>query len=171
MSGPAGGVVVVMGICGTGKSTVGRLLAARTGAVFVEGDDHHPAANRAAMSRGEPLDDADRAPWLATLVAVVAAERAAGHDVVLACSALKRRYRDVLRTIGAPMVFVHLTGSVDLIRSRMAARTEHFMPVSLIDSQSATLEPPEGEPDVLTFDVALDAQVIVDRIVAARGAA
>jgi len=161
-------VVVVMGICGTGKSTIGRRLAERTGAVFVEGDDHHPAANREKMSRGEPLDDADRDPWLAELVAIAVAERAAGHDVVLSCSALKRRYRDRLRAIGAPLIFVHLTGAVDLIRRRMAGRTEHFMPTSLIDSQLATLEPPRGEPDVWSFDVALDVDDIVEGILAAR---
>jgi len=168
MSERAGTVVVIMGICGTGKSTVGRRLAARMGAVFVEGDDHHPPANRAKMSRGEPLDDADREPWLAALVAIAVADRDAGRDVVLSCSALKRHYRDVLRAIGAPMIFVHLTGSVDLIRRRMAARTDHFMPTSLIDSQLATLEPPEAEADVLTFDVGLVVDVIVERIVAAR---
>ncbi len=164
MSDEPGLVVVVMGVAGSGKSTVGRLLAARLGADFIEGDDLHPAENRAKMSRGEPLDDADRAPWLATLVAVAEERRAGGRDVVLSCSALRRRYRDRLRGIGRPLLFVHLHGSEAVIRARMSARTDHFMPTSLIASQIATLEPPVGEPDVSEVDIDGDPAAIVEAI-------
>lgn len=162
----SGTIVVVMGITGSGKSTIGRRLAERIGAVFVEGDDHHPPENRRKMARGIPLDDADREPWLDRLVDVTAREARTGRDVVLSCSALRRRYRDRLRTAGDTVRFVHLTGAAELVRRRMDARPGHFMPPALIDSQIATLEPPTREADVLDVDVADSPEAIVDRIVA-----
>lgn len=166
MTGEVGSIVVVMGISGSGKSTVGRRLAERLGALFVEGDDHHPPANRAKMAAGHPLDDADRAPWLARLVEIVAAAAGEGRDVVLACSALRRRYRDRLREAGPTVRFVHLTGADALVRRRIGARADHFMPPALIDSQIAALEPPDREPDVLEVDVADPPERLVERIVA-----
>jgi gluconokinase len=142
---------VVMGVAGCGKSSVGEALAARMGGTFLDGDDLHPATNIDKMSRGEPLDDEDRAPWLARI-----AEAMAGSSGVVfaGCSALKRRYRDILRQgAGEPMCFVHLAGSRELIASRMAARSGHFMPASLLDSQFSALESPSPDEDHITVDV------------------
>ena len=131
--------LVVMGVSGSGKSTVARLLAERLGWRFAEGDDFHPAANVAKMSAGEPLTDEDRAPWLQTLAHWIADRERAGDDAVLTCSALKRRYRDVLRR---PSVrFVHVTVVPETLRQRLEHRRGHYMPASLLDSQLAALEP------------------------------
>ncbi|MBD7919280.1 gluconokinase [Cellulomonas sp. Sa3CUA2] len=127
-----------MGVAGCGKSTVGSLLARLLGVPFVDADGLHPPANVARMSAGVPLTDADRAPWLASVAAEVAA---APTGAVVACSALRRRYRDALRA-GAPgTVFVHLTGTREVLAARIGARIDHFMPPALLDSQLATLEP------------------------------
>jgi gluconokinase len=135
-------VIVLMGVSGSGKTTVGVPLAQALGGEFVEGDDYHPPANIAKMRQGIPLEDADRRPWLATLSAEIGRWLAAGRTVVLACSALKRSYRAILRD-GRPGVrFVHLTGSAPLIRARLAGRQGHYMPASLLDSQLAALEEP-----------------------------
>ncbi|WP_030198230.1 gluconokinase [Streptomyces sp. NRRL S-87] len=132
-------VVVVMGVSGTGKTTVGRLLAAALHVRYADGDDFHPPRNVAKMAAGTPLDDADRRPWL-DAVGAWARERGDRGGVVSA-SALKRAYRDRLRAAAPDAVFVHLAGDRDLIGRRMAARTGHFMPVELLDSQFAALEP------------------------------
>lgn len=145
--------LVVMGVSGSGKSTVAALLAARLGRDFLEGDDVHPAANVAKMAAGVPLDDADRAPWLDALARWIRERTAAGRPGVLSCSALTRGYRDVLRT-GGPVVFVHLTGSRDELARRMAARVGHFMPATLLDSQLAVLEPPGPDEDAVTVPIA-----------------
>ncbi|MFF5448050.1 gluconokinase [Streptomyces sp. NPDC012888] len=145
-------VVVVMGVSGTGKTTVGRLLAEGLGVPYAEGDDFHPARNVERMSAGIPLDDADRWPWL-DAVGAWARERA-GRGGVVAASALKRAYRDRLRAAAPGAVFVHLTGDRDLVARRMAARTGHFMPVTLLDSQYAALEP--LRPDERGFAVPVD---------------
>ncbi|QYK41341.1 MAG: gluconokinase [Paracoccaceae bacterium] len=129
--------VVVMGVCGCGKSTLGAALARHLGAVFLEGDDLHPPGNRARMAAGIPLTDADRAPWLAALADRLAVSPG---PVVLSCSALRRTYRDRLSAAG-PLVFVHLAPPVAVLRDRMALRQDHFMPPALLDSQLATLEP------------------------------
>lgn len=130
--------VVVMGVAGCGKSTVAALLADRLGWPLGEADDLHPTANVAKMSAGNPLTDEDRGPWLERVRGWIEAQ---DGDSVLTCSALRRRYRDVLRTSGARVRFVHLTGTRELLTSRLAGRTEHFMPPALLDSQLATLEP------------------------------
>ncbi len=131
--------VVVMGVSGAGKSTIGGRLAHALGVPFAEGDDFHPRANVAKMRAGEPLTDADRVPWLDSIAAWLA-ERAVGGGVV-SCSALKRDYRDRLRAAAPDVLFLHLTASREELASRMSTRREHFMPASLLDSQLATLEP------------------------------
>ncbi|MEO0492001.1 MAG: gluconokinase [Actinomycetota bacterium] len=128
--------VVVMGVAGSGKSVVGRAVAERTDRPFVDADDLHPPANVAKMRRGEALDDHDRAPWLDAVSAVLAN----GAGTVVACSALKRVYRDRLRRHVPEAWIVHLDGPTHVIAERMAARTDHFMPLSLLDDQVATLE-------------------------------
>ena len=145
-----GRVVVLMGVSGCGKTTIGRMLADALGWRFHDSDDDHPPANVAKMSRGEPLTDADRIPWLRILAASIRGWVLDGDRVVLACSALKQRYRDLLAD-GSPAVrFVYLKGSPDLIRRRMEARSDHFMPPGLLDTQFAALEEP---PDALTVTI------------------
>jgi gluconokinase len=152
-----GPVVVVMGVTGAGKSTFGAMLAARIDLPFVDGDDLHSKANKQKMATGIPLDDADRAPWLDTIAATLA--RA---PVVVACSALKRRYRDRLRA-GAPHVrFVYLAGPSTLLAQRLGARTHEFMPPELLESQLAILEPPGSDENALTIDIRLSPEAMVD---------
>lgn len=147
-SGPC--VVVVMGVAGSGKTTVGRLLAEALGAVYAEGDDYHSTENIAKMRSGTPLEDDDRTPWLAAMASDIDRWLATGQRAVLACSALKQRYRDVLIGDRADVVLVHLTGPEAMIRERLAARTDHYMPANLLDSQFAALEAPS---DALTIDI------------------
>lgn len=154
--------VVVMGVSACGKSTVGAELARRHGVPFVDADDLHPPANIAKMAAGTPLDERDREPWL-DLVAARLAEGAASGGIVVACSALTRATRDRLRQ-GAPgTVFVHLTGSPEVIRARAVARTGHFMPPALLDSQLALLEPLAAHEAGVTVDVALDPHAVAAR--------
>ncbi|GAA1958104.1 gluconokinase [Microbacterium deminutum] len=131
--------IVVMGVSAVGKSTVAAWIAASAGLSFVDADDLHPAANKAKMAAGVPLDDADRGPWLDRVGATLADAR--GRGTVIACSALKRAYRDRIRAAAPDAYFVFLDGDHDVLRQRAAARTGHFMPPSLLDSQLATLEP------------------------------
>lgn len=159
--------VVVMGVSGCGKSTVGAQLAQALGVEYLEGDDFHPPANVARMAAGTPLTDADRAPWLQTLAARLRAAQVQGHGCVLSCSALKRAYRDLLRSGATGLVFVHLTGSATLLAQRMAARQHRYMPPALLASQLATLEPPGGdEGDTITIDIAEPAERIVPAVLA-----
>jgi gluconokinase len=154
-------VVVLMGVSGSGKTTVGKLLAQALGAEFAEGDSYHPRANVEKMRRGIPLDDADRWPWLEALSAEIDRWLAAKKTVVLACSALKQSYRDVLAE-GRPQVrFVYLRGDEALIRSRLDQRHGHYMPASLLTSQIAALEPPA---DAITVEIAGSPQTIVAEI-------
>lgn len=140
-----------MGVTGGGKSTIGALLAKQLGARFLDGDDLHPAANIAKMSSGQPLNDADRAPWLDRIGQQIAAVDGA---VIMACSALKRSYRDRIRQqAGCSVTFLLLQGSRAVIESRMALRAGHFMPTSLLDSQFATLEPFGAEEGFVTVDI------------------
>jgi gluconokinase len=133
--------LVVMGVSGSGKSTVATELVARLGWAFAEGDDFHPPENVAKMAAGHPLDDEDRWPWLRTLADWIGEHEAAGRSVIVTCSALKRSYRDLLRD-GHPSVwFAHVTVDAGTLRSRLEHRTGHYMPASLLDSQLATLEP------------------------------
>lgn len=156
--------VVVMGVSGSGKTTVGAALAGALGLPFVDGDALHPAANVAKMAAGIPLDDADRAPWLDAVGAVLAA-----GPVVVACSALKRIYRDRLRAAAPALELVFLDGSRELLASRMAARPGHFMPASLLDSQLATLERPAPDEHPVTVDVAAPVPEIIASVVERLG--
>lgn len=144
-------LVVVMGVSGAGKSTAGSLIAGRLGLPFRDADDFHPPGNVAKMSRGQPLTDEDRAPWLAAIGAHLAAHR--GRGCVVTCSALKRAYRDVLRGAAPETRFVFLHGALHLVAARQAARQGHFMPPSLVESQFATLEPPGAEEAVIELNV------------------
>lgn len=142
--------IVIMGVSGCGKSSVGAALSGRLGLPYRDGDALHSPANVQKMQAGEPLTDADRWPWLDR----VAEELAAQAPLILGCSALRRIYRDRIRAgAGGPVGFVHLSGSRELIASRMAARSGHFMPTSLLDSQFAALEPPGPEEDAITVEI------------------
>jgi gluconokinase len=154
-------VVVVMGVAGCGKSSVGQNLAAALGLAFIEGDAHHPPANIAKMSSGIPLNDEDRDGWLGTLAGFIAEADRDGRGLVVACSALKRRYRDRLRGGCKRVIFLHLHGDKALIVSRMGARSAHFMPTALVDSQFADLETPGADEAVLSYEVTLPAAAIV----------
>ena len=159
--------IVVMGVSGAGKSTLGTLLAERLGWPFEDGDSFHPPENVEKMRAGTPLTDEDRWPWLAAIAARIARARAEGTGVVIACSALKRVYRDMLRDGQADVRFLHLTGEPALIMARQAARRGHYMPASLVASQFAALEPPDTEADVIDLDVEPDPPAILARAVAA----
>ena len=155
-------VLVVMGVSGSGKSTIARPLAERLGWDFEEGDELHPAANIAKMKAGHPLTDADRGPWLLAVRGWINRELDAGRSGVITCSALKRAYRDRLRRDGVRFVF--LQGAEAMIRERVKARTGHFMPVSLLDSQFDTLEPPTPDEDPLVIDVRQPVEQQVEEI-------
>jgi gluconokinase len=158
-------VVVVMGVAGTGKTTIGPLLAARLGVPYAEGDDFHPQANIAKMTAGTPLTDEDRWPWLDAIGAW--AHERAGLGGVVSSSALKRSYRDRLRAAAPGVVFVHLTGDRKLIEDRMSHRQGHFMPTALLDSQFATLQPLEADEAGVAVDVSGGPEEITERAVAA----
>ena len=149
--------LVIMGVSGCGKSSVGAGLAARLGLNYRDGDDLHPPENVAKMRAGMPLTDADRWPWLDRVGQVLLAEA----PVIVGCSALKRAYRDRIRTAaGGPVTFVHLDGSQEVIAARMALRQGHYMPLSLLDSQFAALEPPAAEEAItVSIDQPLEAIV------------
>lgn len=145
--------VVVMGVSGTGKSTVAAALADRLDWPFIEGDDLHPRSNVAKMESGEPLTDDDRAPWLAAIREHALEESAAGRSAVITCSALKRQYRDSLREGVGAMFFVHLHGTQEVLEPRMARRERHFMPAGLLQSQLDTLEPLHDDEDGVVVDI------------------
>ncbi|MFJ1864661.1 gluconokinase [Streptomyces sp. NPDC088097] len=159
-------VIVVMGVAGTGKTTVGRLLAEALGLPYAEGDAFHPAANVAKMSAGVPLDDADRRPWLDAIGEWIRHRSGQGGGVV-AASCLKRAYRDRLRATAPDAVFVHLSGDRPLIERRMADRKGHFMPPSLLDSQFAALEPLQADETGTAVDVTGTPEEITERALAA----
>lgn len=158
-------LLVVMGVTGAGKSTVGTLIAERLGLEFHDADAFHPPANIAKMSSGQPLTDADRWPWLDAIGAHLAAHRAEG--CVVTCSALKRAYRDRLREAAPGLRFIHLHGDMALVAARQAARQGHFMPPSLVASQFATLEPPAAEERVIVLDVAATPEQLAQAAIAA----
>lgn len=143
--------VVVMGVSGSGKTTVAMMLAGKLGYVFAEGDEFHSQANRDKMHAGHPLDDDDRTPWLTSIQEWMTAEARVGHSTVVACSALKRKYRDVLRAAEGNTIVVHVAPPVELTTERMEARAGHFMPATLLDSQLAALE--GLEPDERGFTI------------------
>ncbi|MGC0341987.1 gluconokinase [Streptomyces sp. SLBN-8D4] len=154
-------VVVVMGVAGTGKTTIGPLLAARLGVPYAEGDDFHPPANIAKMSAGTALTDDDRWPWLDAIGSW--AHGRAGLGGVVSCSALKRSYRDRLRGEAPGVVFVHLAGDRSLIEDRMSHRQGHFMPTALLDSQFATLQPLQEDEAGVVVDVSGGPEEITGR--------
>lgn len=158
---------VVMGVSGTGKSAVGERLAERLGARFIEGDDDHPPENIAKMKAGQPLSDADRQAWLAILRDRLHDAAHRGESVVLTCSALKRRYRDQLREGDPDVRLIHLHGDRALIASRMAQRSRHFMPESLLDSQLRDLEPPAPEERAIRLDIRHPPEALVEQVIQA----
>ena len=164
MNSAATPVLVIMGVAGTGKSTIAGLLSDRLGWAFLEGDDLHPAANVAKMAAGRPLVDEDRRPWLGRIAEWIDERQESGRPGIVTCSALRRRYRDVLRRDG--VIFVHLSGAPDVIYDRLTRRRGHFMPATLFASQSQTLEPLEGDENGLVVDVALSPEQQVTDIVA-----
>jgi gluconokinase len=144
-------ILVIMGVSGSGKSTVAGILAGRLGWDLAEGDDMHPPANVEKMAAGHPLDDDDRWPWLDKIAAWIREHRESGRPGIITCSALKRRYRDVLR--GEGVIFVYLAGAHDQIAARLTARHGHFMPAAMLRSQIDTLEPPEADERAVRVDL------------------
>lgn len=153
---------IIMGVSGCGKTSVGKSLAEYLGWDFYDADDFHPPENVAKMANGIPLDDSDRAPWLAALNELISASLQADRPGVLACSALKERYRQQLMNGNAGVQFVYLKGSYDLIWSRMIARKDHYMQPHMLQSQFATLEEPTN---ALTIDIALSVADMVQEII------
>lgn len=159
-------VLVIMGVSGSGKSTVAGVLAGRLGWDLAEGDDLHPEANVAKMHAGQPLSDEDRLPWLETIAAWIRSHTQAGTPAIITCSALKKRYRDILR--GEGVVFVFLQGSKDKISDRLASRHGHFMPPSLLESQFEALEEPTEDESYISLCVsaspAEEAEEVIERL-------
>ncbi|QND49605.1 gluconokinase [Rhizobium lusitanum] len=146
--------IIVMGVSGSGKSSIGEKMAARLGLHYVEGDALHPAVNVEKMSKGIPLTDEDRWPWLDVIGQEIAASLAKGEGIAVSCSALKLVYRERLRAAaGGHLYFIYLDGSKELLTRRMGERKGHFMPSSLLESQLRTLEVPTGEPGVVTVSI------------------
>jgi carbohydrate kinase (thermoresistant glucokinase family) len=157
--------IVVMGVAGCGKSTAGARIAAQLGVEFIEGDRLHPAANIEKMAAGIPLTDEDRRPWLKAIGKEIGRYAADGKGVVAACSALKRAYRDILReTAGTDLLFVHLSGTRELIGERVNHRTGHFFPETLLDSQFATLESPQTDERHVVADLTLPLEEMIGRV-------
>jgi gluconokinase len=158
--------IIIMGVSGCGKSTVAGLIARELGLPFRDGDSFHPEANVAKMQAGVPLTDEDRWPWLAAMAAWIDKHRQHGETVVLACSALKRVYRDALRAGHADVRFVFLKGTKEEIAGRLAARKGHYMPPSLLDSQLATLEPPGVDERPVTVSIMAPPEAIAAQALA-----
>src|SRR5258706_3249 len=156
--------IVVMGVSGSGKTTVARLLAERLGWAFAEADEFHSPANVAKMRAGLPLTDDDRRPWLAAIAAHIDAARATNKPVVITSSALKRRYREILVGSRPDVALVYLKGDYDTIEKRMAARPHHYMPVSLLKSQFEALEEPAADERAIVLDIRRSPEELVDRL-------
>ncbi len=159
-------IIVVMGVSGCGKSTVGQQLAATMGVEFLEGDQLHSTENVARMAAGTALTDEDRQGWLEALADRIGNARANEAGLVVSCSALKRSYRDTLRQGASDLLFVYLQGNPELLAARMGSRPGHYMPASLLESQLATLEIPSPDENAQTFDTTLPASAIVTAVVA-----
>ncbi len=159
-------IIVVMGVSGCGKSTVGQQLAATMGVEFLEGDQLHSTENVARMAAGIALTDEDRQGWLEALADRIGNARANEAGLVVSCSALKRSYRDTLRQGASDLLFVYLQGNPELLAARMGSRPGHYMPASLLESQLATLEIPSPDENAQTFDTTLPASAIVTAVVA-----
>ncbi len=157
-------VFVMMGVSGCGKTTIGRALAQHLRCPFYDGDDFHPPENVAKMGAGHPLNDEDRAPWLARLSALIGDHLAKGEPAVLACSALKKSYREQLRAGNEGILFIHLQGDFPLIWQRMQARHNHYMKAEMLQSQFDTLEPP-GPDEAITIPIYEDVDTILRRII------
>jgi carbohydrate kinase (thermoresistant glucokinase family) len=164
-------VLVLMGVSGCGKTTVAEIIAQRLRWPFEEGDALHPPENVAKMHAGHPLDDADRAPWLARVADWVDARLDAGESGVITCSALKRKYRELIDRRGRDIEFVYLHGSRELIASRLAGRQGHFMPASLLDTQFATLEEPGPDEPAIRVEIGAAPEAIAAEIIDALGLA
>ena len=162
-------IILVMGVSGSGKTTVGALLAGQLGWPYAEADSFHPAANIEKMAAGIPLTDADRAPWLAAIGQWIDAEVAASRSGVVSCSALKRAYRDQLRAGRSAVKIVYLRGSRELIATRLAARHGHFFRAEMLDSQFAALEEPTPDEGVLIVSIGKSPKEIVEEILAQLG--
>lgn len=159
-----------MGVCGSGKSLIGRAFAEALGLEFVEGDQFHPRENVQKMAAGSPLTDDDRAGWLEALSALLGDAARSDRSVVVTCSALKRAYRDVLRRGAPKLQLVWLHGSRDLLARRMTQRQGHFMPTSLLDSQLTTLEPPAQDERAWALDAAQPPErIVADLVTRSRG--
>lgn len=166
----AGRSIIVMGVSGSGKTTVGEAVARRIHAKFIDGDDLHPRANIQKMGSGHPLNDEDRMPWLERLSDAAYSLNHKNETGIIVCSALKRRYRDRLREGNPEMVFLYLKGSFDVIMGRLKARSGHFMPTDLLKSQFEALEEPGAEEaDVICVDIDADIDEVVARCVSALG--
>ena len=162
---PGVAAIVVMGVSGAGKSTVGKLIAAQLGCPFRDADSFHPQANIEKMSRGEPLTDDDRWPWLQAIAEWIAERRAAGTTCVVTCSALKRVYRDIVTNMqSADVRLVYLKGDFDLIAARLAARKGHFMPPALLKSQFDALEEPGADEHALAVPIDAAPEEIAGRV-------
>lgn len=159
--------IILMGVSGTGKTTVGQALSQAIGAKFIDGDDLHPRQNIVKMASGQPLEDSDRLPWLDRIGDVIFSLGQKNESGILVCSALKKRYRDQLRQGNPALRFLWLTGDYDCILQRMQQRKGHFMPEALLRSQFAALEAPdESEPDIVAVDIAPDVTQIVGNALA-----
>ncbi len=163
--GPADCAMIVMGVSGSGKSTIAEALANRLGWTFEDGDRFHPASNVAKMSAGHPLTDEDRWPWLRAIAAEIDRLADSGGHAVIACSALKRAYRDILVHGRRDVRIIYLKGSRQLIAARLAARTNHFMPPGLLDSQFKTLQEPVRDENAVVVSIDASADAIVEDIV------
>lgn len=163
----SGNSIIVMGVCASGKTTIGEKIAQRLGAKFIDGDDLHPKANILKMSRGEPLNDDDRKPWLERIRDAAFSLESKNEQGIIVCSALKKSYRDQIRDGNKNVTFLFLDGSFDLIMNRMVARKGHFMKSNMVESQFNTLERPDNEDQVAVVDIDTDIDDVVSNSIVA----